>query len=83
LVAVDYEGGRVQRFRKGGFTVLPPARVFGRIYDEDPARAISLARSCGWLIGHARVSSFIRELITSTIFPAVSAGVSVAVSMTK
>jgi beta-N-acetylhexosaminidase len=51
LVAVDYEGGRVQRFRKGGFTVLPAARVFGRIYDEDPARAMSLARSCGWLIG--------------------------------
>ncbi len=49
LVAVDHEGGRVQRFR-AGFSALPPARVFGRIYDDNPKRAKRLAEACGWLM---------------------------------
>ncbi|HKJ75675.1 MAG TPA: beta-N-acetylhexosaminidase [Gammaproteobacteria bacterium] len=49
LVAVDHEGGRVQRFREG-FTHLPPARLFGDIYDHDRARALRLAERCGWLM---------------------------------
>jgi beta-N-acetylhexosaminidase len=49
LVAVDHEGGRVQRFRHG-FTELPPAGVFGEIYDDDPKRAKRLAETCGWLM---------------------------------
>jgi len=48
LVAVDHEGGRVQRFRKD-FTVLPSMRALGRRYDLDPADGKSLARQCGWL----------------------------------
>lgn len=51
LVAVDYEGGRVQRFRNQGFTVLPSARAFGRLYDRDPEQARNLAHVCGWMIG--------------------------------
>ena len=48
LVAVDHEGGRVQRFRKD-FTVLPPLRRLGREYDVDRNRARDLARQVGWL----------------------------------
>lgn len=49
LVAVDQEGGRVQRFRDG-FTELPPARWLGHEYDIDQDHARELARSCGWLM---------------------------------
>lgn len=49
LVAVDHEGGRVQRFQLG-FTALPPAAHFGALYDENPSRAKRLAEACGWLM---------------------------------
>lgn len=49
IVAVDQEGGRVQRFRTG-FTRLPPLACLGRIYDTDRARARQLARVTGWLM---------------------------------
>jgi beta-N-acetylhexosaminidase len=49
LVAVDHEGGRVQRFRDG-FTRLPAIRQLGHIYDENPKRALRLAEASGWLM---------------------------------
>jgi beta-N-acetylhexosaminidase len=49
LVAVDQEGGRIQRFRDG-FTALPPARWLGRRYDVDPDTGRRLARHAGWLL---------------------------------
>ncbi|MGC3980776.1 MAG: beta-N-acetylhexosaminidase [Steroidobacteraceae bacterium] len=49
LVAVDYEGGRVQRFRKD-FTVLPPMRVIGQAYDQNPQAGLKLAQQSGWLL---------------------------------
>jgi beta-N-acetylhexosaminidase len=49
LVAVDQEGGRVQRFRDG-FSELPPARVFGHEYDIDADHGRELARASGWLM---------------------------------
>jgi len=49
LVAVDHEGGRVQRFRDG-FTRLPAVRRLGEIHDREPERARRLARISGWLM---------------------------------
>jgi beta-N-acetylhexosaminidase len=49
LIAVDHEGGRVQRFREG-FTVMPPMRRIGREYDRDAEAGLTAAREAGWLI---------------------------------
>jgi beta-N-acetylhexosaminidase len=49
LIAVDHEGGRVQRFREG-FTDLPPMRALGQRWDRDAPGAIDEAQRCGQLI---------------------------------
>ncbi|HUG73060.1 MAG TPA: beta-N-acetylhexosaminidase [Steroidobacteraceae bacterium] len=49
LVAVDHEGGRVQRFREG-FSVLPPMRRVGQEYDLDPKQGLAMARLLNWLM---------------------------------
>ncbi len=49
LVAVDQEGGRVQRFREP-FTVLPSMRSLGYLYDENPQRACAAAKGFGWVM---------------------------------
>jgi beta-N-acetylhexosaminidase len=46
LIAVDHEGGRVQRFQTG-FTRIPPMRALGDLHDRDPGRAESAAFCCG------------------------------------
>ena len=50
VIAVDHEGGRVQRF-KHGFSPIPPMRELGRLWDRDPAQALAAARGCGFVIG--------------------------------
>jgi len=50
LLAVDHEGGRVQRFRVG-FTRVPAMRTLGSRYDEDKRRALAEARQWGRTIG--------------------------------
>jgi beta-N-acetylhexosaminidase len=49
LIAVDQEGGRVQRFRDG-FTRLPPLREIGRRYSASRGDGLALARQLGWLM---------------------------------
>lgn len=49
LIAVDQEGGRVQRFREG-FSRLPPAAWFGRLYDKNPRDALAKAEEIGWMM---------------------------------
>ena len=50
VIAVDHEGGRVQRFRHG-FTTIPPMSELGKLWDRDPAQALAAARGCGFVIG--------------------------------
>ncbi len=49
IVAVDHEGGRVQRFRQG-FSPLPAARRIGHEFDLDARAGLALARAMGWLM---------------------------------
>lgn len=49
LIAVDHEGGRVQRFREG-FTKIPAMREFGKIWDNNPKKAKELATEAGWIL---------------------------------
>ena len=44
LIAVDQEGGRVQRLRDH-FTEFPPMRALGKVYDKDPPRALRLSEN--------------------------------------
>ena len=49
MVAVDQEGGRVQRFRDGFFRLPPVGRV-GEVYNRNPRLGLELAREAGWLM---------------------------------
>jgi beta-N-acetylhexosaminidase len=49
LIAVDHEGGRVQRFHHG-FTAIPPMREVGRRWDQDRVQGADAARACGFVI---------------------------------
>lgn len=49
LIAVDHEGGRIQRF-KNDFTRLPAMRELGKIWDEHPVRAHRLAQLTGYVL---------------------------------
>jgi beta-N-acetylhexosaminidase len=49
VVAVDQEGGRVQRFRDG-FQPIPAMGLLGDLYDEDTEQAIHLAETFAWVM---------------------------------
>ena len=48
-IAIDHEGGRVQRCREG-FTHLPPMRRLGELWDTDRAAARKAAGDLGYLL---------------------------------
>lgn len=59
LIAVDHEGGRVQRFRKDGFTILPAMRALGQMWrkngrsaklDKHSMEAARAATACGYVL---------------------------------
>ena len=49
LIAVDHEGGRVQRFQEG-FTRIPPMRLLGERWDADAVEARTLAEATGYVV---------------------------------
>lgn len=49
IIAVDHEGGRVQRFRSG-FTRLPAMRRIGEAWQIDPTLARYLAQDAGYVL---------------------------------
>ena len=59
LIAVDHEGGRVQRFRNDGFVHLPPMRALGEMFvaapragrQAGPLAACRAALACGHVMG--------------------------------
>ena len=55
LIAVDQEGGRVQRFQKG-FVKLPAYYEIGRRYQSNPQQGLEFAKQCGWLMASELLS---------------------------
>lgn len=49
IIAVDHEGGRVQRFRES-FTAIPPMRALGSLWDKDEDAALKAAKDCGYVL---------------------------------
>ena len=50
LIAVDHEGGRVQRFRSDGFTRLPAMRSLGQLWDRDVLESCKAATALGYVL---------------------------------
>ena len=49
VIAIDHEGGRVQRCREG-FTRLPPMRRLGELWESSPDEALTAANDLGYVL---------------------------------
>ena len=56
LLAIDQEGGRVQRLREG-YTILPPMQKLGTLFVEDSKRGAELLHNTGWLLAAEMIAS--------------------------
>ena len=56
LIAVDQEGGRVQRFREG-FVSLPSLRSLGEAYERNRAEGLALAADSGWIMASELIAA--------------------------
>ncbi|GAB1268324.1 beta-N-acetylhexosaminidase [Aurantivibrio infirmus] len=56
LLAVDQEGGRVQRF-KNEFAALPPMQSFLQFFKQEPEQCLKQVRDVGWLMASEVLST--------------------------
>lgn len=49
MIAVDQEGGRVQRI-KSPLTRIPPMQSFSKLFSKSESSTLALLRDCGWLL---------------------------------
>ena len=56
LIAVDQEGGRVQRLIDG-YTVLPSMQILGKFVAQDKDNGLILASNLGWLMASEVIAS--------------------------
>ncbi|MDR3213105.1 MAG: beta-N-acetylhexosaminidase [Azoarcus sp.] len=56
MIAVDHEGGRVQRFRGDGFTRLPAMRTLGTLWERDHVEALAAVQATGFVLASELVA---------------------------
>ncbi|MFL2754529.1 MAG: beta-N-acetylhexosaminidase [Gammaproteobacteria bacterium] len=56
IIAVDQEGGRVQRFKKG-FSQIPPMQRLGDMVSHDKQAGLDLCKNTGWLVASELIAS--------------------------
>lgn len=56
LLAIDQEGGRVQRLREG-YTILPPMQRLGSLITDESAQGAELLHDAGWLLAVEMIAS--------------------------
>jgi beta-N-acetylhexosaminidase len=56
FIATDHEGGTVQRFQRQGFSPLPAARTFGRVFDKNQEVGKALAQEYGEIMARELIA---------------------------